>query len=255
MPFVSLQDRRWAQSAYRGDASAWQLLRPPTSEKQLVYRRALLHAECQTLLGTYVRRVPPPEQPDYLAKLHIALLGAMDRFDPQRGFQFNTYADGWLRRVPRYTPAAPQAPPPAPLALRREQVVEAIVQLQAQGTPFPTPEDIAAALGCTVVEVHRAILVSRPTLTPLSLDAPLGTDDEADALGERLESEDSTVLYNHIVAVESLPEDQKRVVTLKQEHPDWIQADIAAEAGMSQPQVSKTLDAAYENYMKPGEVK
>ena len=102
----------------------------------------------------------------------IGLIKAVDRFDPDRGVEFSTYATptiigeikryfrdkGWAIRVPRR------------LQELRMQIGAATAELTQSLGRSPTPRELAEAIGCTVEEIIEGIESSNAYST-LSLDA------------------------------------------------------------------------------------
>jgi len=180
----------------------------------------------------------------------VAMLGlfkAVERFEPERGLAFSTFATptitgeikrhfrdhAWSIRVPR---------PLQELALR---VNATIADLSHTLGASPSVDDIASALEVSVEEVLEAMEANRSFSTD-SLDVPrddssigiervLGTDDEG--LG-RVENR---VLVDSLL--EALPEREQRIVRLRFEQ-GLTQSEIAARVGISQMHVSRLLSAS-----------
>ena len=110
----------------------------------------------------------------------IGLIKSIDRFDPDRGVEFSTYATptiigeikryfrdkGWAIRVPRR------------LQELRMQIGSASAELTQTLGRSPTPRELAEAIGCSVEEIIEGIESSNAYST-LSLDASDDSDDGA----------------------------------------------------------------------------
>ena len=203
------------------------------------------------LAGRYARHGESLD--DLMQVASIGLIKAVDRFDPERGNAFSSFAvpsilgelkrhfrdHGWATRVPR------------PLQERVLKVNAASDRFFAQHGRAPTPRELAAATGETVEDVLEA----REAATAhdaVSLDAPLGTASEAgsatyaDSVGDedpRLE----LVEYRSVVdgAFRALPERERRVLVLRFDE-DMTQSEIAAEVGISQMHVSRLIRRALD---------
>jgi RNA polymerase sigma-B factor len=177
----------------------------------------------------------------------LGLLKAADRFDPERGVAFTTFAvptilgelrrhfrdRGWAIHVPRDLKEA---------SLRVSRVLAEHVG------PAPTPAELAKQTGLSVETVLEALEVAGAHRT-LSLDAPVGErDDGAATVIDRLGEEDEELARAHDRAtldrlVRVLDPRAKEILRLRFEE-DLTQSEIGARIGISQMQVSRVLRAA-----------
>ncbi|MBT2400203.1 RNA polymerase sigma factor SigF [Streptomyces sp. ISL-100] len=175
----------------------------------------------------------------------IGLIKSVDRFDPERGVEFSTYATptvvgeikrhfrdkGWAVRVPRR------------LQELRLSLTTATAELSQQHGRSPTVHELAERLAISEEEVLEG-LESANAYSTLSLDVP-DTDDESPAVADTLGSEDEAlegVEYRESLKplLEDLPPREKRILLLRF-FGNMTQSQIAQEVGISQMHVSRLL--------------
>ncbi|MEU6146324.1 RNA polymerase sigma factor SigF [Streptomyces sp. NPDC047081] len=175
----------------------------------------------------------------------IGLIKSVDRFDPDRGVEFSTYATptvvgeikrhfrdkGWAVRVPRR------------LQELRLALTTATAELSQLHGRSPTVHELAEKLGISEEEVLEG-LESANAYSTLSLDVP-DTDDESPAVADTLGAEDEAlegVEYRESLKplLEDLPPREKRILLLRF-FGNMTQSQIAQEVGISQMHVSRLL--------------
>jgi RNA polymerase sigma-B factor len=134
--------------------------------------------------------------PDTLDDLYqvacVGLVKAVDRFEPERGVSFTSFAVptilGELRRYLRDT--AWPAHVPRPLQERVREMRAAAAQLSARTGRVPTARAVAAYVGCDAEDIVEALEVTS-SLATVSLDAPAAGDaSDSQAPADRLGAED-----------------------------------------------------------------
>ena len=180
----------------------------------------------------------------------IGLMKAVDRWDPDRGTAFSTFAvptiTGELQRHFRDQTWTIRPPRDLQELFLRAQHVRA--SLATEIGREPTARDVAGAIGCDVESIVEA-LAAGDAYAPRSLDAPVKTDEAhgvtgadllADDDNELARTEDKTALCQ---LGEILDDQSWEVIRLHFEE-DLLQREIGDRVGCSQMQVSRILRSA-----------
>ncbi len=177
----------------------------------------------------------------------IGLIKAIDRFDPERGLEFTTFATptitgeikrhfrdkGWSVRVPRRLQE---------LSAKVNQVTD---ELTKELQRSPSVEEIARELDSTVDEVLEA-MESSSAYSSVSLEAPSsGGDDDSPSVLDHYASEDEELASSddRMVIEDTIrdfsPREQE---IIRMRFIDGLtQVEIAKKLGISQVQVSRLL--------------
>ena len=179
----------------------------------------------------------------------IGLIKAIDRFDPDRGLEFTTYATptimgeikrhfrdkGWSVRVPRR------------LQELSAKVTQATEELTNELQRSPSVAEIAQRVGASVEEVLEAMESSSAySSVPLEAggdgedDAPSVIDHYATEDAELSSSDDRMVLED---AIRDFSTREKSIIRMRFVE-GLTQAEIAQRLGISQVQVSRMLRKA-----------
>ena len=131
---------------------------------------------------------------DLIEEGNLGLMHAIDKFEPERGFRFSTYATWWIRqsvdRALMYQGRAVRLPVNVVRelqhVLRARRALENDAALVAQRPEGIRVDDIAALLGRDVNDVQDLLSMAE---TPRSLDATLNHMDGDQTLGDGLVDE------------------------------------------------------------------
>jgi RNA polymerase nonessential primary-like sigma factor len=167
---------------------------------------------------------------DLIEEGNLGLMHAIDKFEPERGFRFSTYATWWIRqsveravmnqgrviRLPVHVVRELQQVLRARRTLENDPSFAAARKTDSEGVRV---EDVAALLGRDVHEVAQLLAMAE---TPKSLDAVIDKSDDEHTLGDFMADElalDPTgVTHNHEVErllagwIETLSQREKEVL-------------------------------------------
>ena len=189
---------------------------------------------------------------------YVALIKAVDRYDPGRG-PFRSYAipyvlgelkrhfrdKGWSMHVPRSTQE------------RLIAVNDAIERLSGSLGRSPTVREIAERLQCTSEEVVEA-LGAADAYSPASLDAPQYSEPDGDlTVGDGVGAEDRRFELVELgtsvePAFRALPHREQLILKLRFAD-DLNQAEIADRVGISQMHVSRLLRRSLDRLAAAGD--
>jgi len=189
---------------------------------------------------------------DLIQAGYIGLLNAAANFDLARNTRFSTYAShliqGEIRHHIRDRHATIRIPQWVQTMNRRVKEAEEAF-FQAEGRP-PTLTELASSLRLSEEQL-TSLLRGRETMTYVSIDAerrgsdPSPPPPQAEQLAAASDGLAFDLRMRILVAIEQLTEIQQLVVT-GLFYEGKSQAEIGAQLGMSQRQVSRTKDKVLE---------
>jgi RNA polymerase sigma-B factor len=201
----------------------------------------------RSVAGRY-RHTPQPFD-DLVQVASMALVKAVDRFEPDRGLAFSSFAVptmiGEIKRHFRDTAWALHVP----RALKEQILLVERCERELSGRlgRAPTVEDLAEAAGLTSEAVLEAI-EARSAHDTDSIDAALDEDEAASVRSEALGADDDRLELVDVrsalsSAMDHLGERDRRIIELRFVG-GLTQTQIAERVGVSQMQVSRLLRSA-----------
>jgi RNA polymerase sigma-B factor len=199
------------------------------------------------LAQRYQRGAEPLD--DLVQVASVGLLKAIDRFDPERGTAFSSFAvptiagelkrhfrdKGWALRVPRDLQELTQ---------RVDRTADRLVHELGR---TPTVAEVAGTLEITpeqVLEAREAATAFRAE----SLDRPRGDDQDATSVGDTLGAHEPGYLQAEqsatLEAMMSVLSDREREILRLRFAEDLTQSEIGRRVGVSQMHVSRLLRQA-----------
>jgi RNA polymerase sigma-B factor len=212
------------------------------------------------LARSLARRYESSDEPmdDLVQVASVALVKAVDRFDPEQGSAFSSFAVptivGELKRY--FRDRTWMVRPPRSLQELTLRVQAAITALTRQLDRAPTVSELATSLHCDEEQILEA-LQARSGRSALSLQAPSATDDGQHALQDTLGCREegfalaeSRVILDELIA--TLSPRSRKVLRLRFEQ-DLTQAEIGERLGVSQMQISRLIRESLQTLRETAE--
>jgi RNA polymerase nonessential primary-like sigma factor len=177
---------------------------------------------------------------DLVEEGNLGLIHALEKFDPERGFRFSTYATWWIRQNIERAIMNQSRTIRLPVHIIKELNIylRAKRHLETHGVTDATSDDIAVLTGHPVEDVRRIMQLNERVA---SLDAPLDVDPTL-SLGEAI-ADDNAHLPDEMLQLEEIEHHVHEWLTQLNDKQRWV---IERRFGLNNCEACTLEDLALE---------